>query len=129
MTGAPSLLLYCYTNGGFTKRQIGPLSVPVLVPHESALRGTMTIPSAAVAALWLSASLFCRLLRSIIAPVFCGRPTPAWVHGASLVAVLIVSWTGAVVWLLTAILYHWVWFFPVCPSCPILPGLNLSFHA
>jgi hypothetical protein len=24
---------------------------------------------------------------------------------------------------------HWVWFFPVCPSCPILPGLNLSFHA
>ncbi len=28
-------------------------------------------------------------------------------HGASLVAVLTVSWTGAVVWLLTAIL-HWV---------------------
>ncbi len=24
---------------------------------------------------------------------------------------------------------HWVWFFPICPSCPILPGLNLSFHA
>ncbi len=30
---------------------------------------------------------------------------------------------GTVVWT------HWVWFFPVCPSCPILPGLNLSFHA
>jgi hypothetical protein len=24
---------------------------------------------------------------------------------------------------------HWVWFFPVCPSCPILPGINLSLHA
>jgi hypothetical protein len=26
-------------------------------------------------------------------------------------------------------LCHWVWFFPVYPSCTILPGLNLSFHA
>ncbi len=84
MTGAPSLLIYCYTNGGFTKRQMGPLFVPVLVPLEFAFRGTMTIPSAAVAALWLPASLCSRLLRSIIAQVLWGRPTlrgctgPAW---------------------------------------------------
>jgi hypothetical protein len=104
MSDAPSLLLYCYANRGFTKGQVGPLSDPVLVPPEFAFRGTMTIPSAAVAVLWLSASLCSRLLRSIIAPVFCGRPTPTWVHGASLVVVLTVSWTGAVVWLLMAII-------------------------
>jgi hypothetical protein len=79
MPGAPSLLIYCYTNGGFTKGQMGPLSVPVLVPLEFAIRGTMAIPSAVVAALWLPASLCCRLLRSIIAPVLWGRPTPTYV--------------------------------------------------
>jgi hypothetical protein len=72
MFGAPSLLIYCYTNGGSTKGQMGPLPVPVLVPLEFAIRGTMTIPSAAVAPLWLPASLCCRLLRSIIAPVIWG---------------------------------------------------------
>ncbi len=98
MPGAPSLLIYCYTSGGFTKGQMGPLSVPVLVPLEFAIRGTMAIPSAAVAALWLPASLCCRLLRSIIAPVLWGRPTPTWVYGASLAAVLtVVSWICAVV--------------------------------
>jgi hypothetical protein len=107
MSGALSLLLYCYTNRGFTKRQMCPLSVPVLVPLEFAFRDTMIRSPAAVAAQWLSATLCSRLLRSIIAPVLCGRPSPAWMHGASLVAVLIVSWAGAVVWLLTAML-HWV---------------------